>query len=340
MRDAGQEDIRTVTLLFDEFRGTSADEAPLAERVAKACGTRHTTRRVGPKEFRSDLPRIVEAMDQPSVDGINTWFVSKAARELGLKVAVSGVGGDELLGGYDSFWRVPAVVNWLRSLAGYRGLERALTRAAGCARALGVPVHPKVAGLLTYGTTYAGAYFLQRGLYLPSEVGDAMADSAFVREGLATLEPLCHIERELHPGPRSAFGKVATLESSLYLRNQLLRDADWAGMAHSLEVRTPLVDHELLRRVAPLMVRSKRGGGKGLLANAPTCRVPKEIRNRRKSGFGIPIATWHCAAPTAGSPRACARVDSRLWSRAWALEVATMCRRDALTRGGGAPTHV
>jgi asparagine synthase (glutamine-hydrolysing) len=99
MREADQQEIRTVTIVFEEFAGTNADEAPLAEQVAQRYGTRHTRRRVDAAEFRSDLPAIMAAMDQPSIDGINTWFVSKAARELGLKVAVSGIGGDELLGG-------------------------------------------------------------------------------------------------------------------------------------------------------------------------------------------------------------------------------------------------
>src|SRR5262249_39652607 len=92
MRDAGQQDIETVTLAFEEFRGRSEDEAPLAEEVARWYGTRHTTRIVTEAEFRADLPRILDAMDQPTIDGINSWFVAKAARELGLKVAVSGIG--------------------------------------------------------------------------------------------------------------------------------------------------------------------------------------------------------------------------------------------------------
>jgi asparagine synthase (glutamine-hydrolysing) len=114
MRDAGQQDIQTVTIAFGEFRGHPEDEAPLAEEVARLYGTRHTTRLVTQAEFEADLPRITEAMDQPSIDGINTWFASKAARELGLKVAVSGLGGDELLGGYPSFHTIP---NWVRTLA-------------------------------------------------------------------------------------------------------------------------------------------------------------------------------------------------------------------------------
>src|SRR5262245_17479537 len=107
MRDAGQRDIQTVTVAFEEFRGRSEDEAPIAAEIASQYGTRHTTRIVTEQEFRNDLPKILEAMDQPTIDGLNTWFVSKAARELGLTVAISGLGGDELFGGYPSFRDVP-----------------------------------------------------------------------------------------------------------------------------------------------------------------------------------------------------------------------------------------
>src|SRR5262249_3123554 len=96
MRDAGQQDIQTVTLAFEEFRDKHEDEAPLAGEIAARYGTRHTTRVVTEQEFGEDLPKILTAMDQPTIDGLNTWFVSKAARELGLKVAISGLGGDEL----------------------------------------------------------------------------------------------------------------------------------------------------------------------------------------------------------------------------------------------------
>src|SRR6516225_695875 len=249
MRDARQRDIQTVTVAFEEFRGRSEDEAPLAAEIAARYGTRHTTRVVTEEEFWNDLPRIFAAMDQPTIDGLNTWFVSKAARELGLKVAISGLGGDELFGGYSSFRDVPL-----------------------CVRAMGVParipalgdliqllltsvfsqsLNPKTAGLLKYGGSYAGAYFLRRGLFMPWELKAVIgADTA--RLGLRRLNPIRHIEALLKPKPRSSFCRVAVLESSLYMRNQLLRDTDWASMAHSLEVRVPLVDSKLLSQFASI----------------------------------------------------------------------------------------
>src|SRR6478752_4598943 len=248
MRDAGQNDIQTVTLSFEEFRGKADDEAPLAEQVARTYGTRHTTRIVTEKEFHADLPRIMEAMDQPSIDGINTWFVSKAAKELGLKVAVSGLGGDELFGGYPSFQDIPKWTHLfaIPSRVPFLGL---VIRKALCAAGLGrLFKSPKAAGMIEYGGTPAGAYLLRRGLFLPWEL-DQVLPRETARKGVRRLDP--PELSEIAPQPASAFAKVAVLESSLYMRNQLLRDADWASMAHSLEVRVPLVDVELLRRVAP-----------------------------------------------------------------------------------------
>src|SRR5262249_27051554 len=150
MRDAGQQDVQTVTLAFAEFRGRPEDEAPLADEVARLYGTRHTTRLVTQSEFNADLPRFVEAMDQPSIDGINTWFVSKAARELGLKDAISGLGGDELFGGYPSFRDIPRWVRLLALPSRTPLLPRAFRMAAQpLARALGAS--PKSAGLLEFG---------------------------------------------------------------------------------------------------------------------------------------------------------------------------------------------
>ena len=312
MRDLGQAEIRTITLEFEEFSGAGADEAPHAERLAGHYDTNHTTRRIGASEFKRDLPHIIAAMDQPSVDGINSWFVAKAASELGLKVAVSGIGGDELLGGYSTFSSLPRCVKWLGPASRLAGRGAAFGLAVGAARKLGVRMHPKAAGLLAYGGSAAGAYLLHRGLYLPPELGGVLADAELVRDGLARLDPLEHIAAALRGGPKSSFGEVAALESSFYLRNQLLRDADWAGMAHSLEIRTPLVDSRLLRRVAPLLARSDRPSGKSLLARAPKRPLPAEIVNRPKTGFGIPIRAW--ARETLP---ALEQADDASWSRVW-----------------------
>ena len=320
MRDAGQQEIQTVTVAFEEFRGTGEDEAPIAAEIASRYGTRHTTRVVTEQEFRNDLPRILEAMDQPTIDGLNTWFVSKAARELGLKVAISGLGGDELFGGYSSFRDVPL---WVRTLAiperipGLGELtQRVLTSA------FPQSVNPKAAGLLKYGGNYAGAYFLRRGIFMPWEL-QAVIGPEIARLGLRRLNPIRHIETQLKPKPRTSFGRIAVLESSLYMRNQLLRDTDWASMAHSLEVRVPLVDSKLVSQLGSITVKN-RSGSKHLLANTPRVPLPRNVIERPKTGFGTPIQTWLQRDTRIQQWRQIPvlAVNRCAWARRWAFQVA------------------
>jgi asparagine synthase (glutamine-hydrolysing) len=325
MRDAGQHDIQAVTLAFGEFRGRPEDEAPLAEDVARLYGARHTIRVVTPAEFEADLPRI-QAMDQPSIDGINTWFVSKAARELGLKVALSGLGGDELLGGYPSFRDIP---RWVR-LLGAPGRLPLLGKAARVAAqpvvaALGAS--PKSAGMLELGWSYAGAYLLRRGLFMPWEL-DRMLDPDVVAEGLRRLAPLRSIGEAIQPRPRSAHAKVAVLEASLYMRNQLLRDTDWASMAHGLEVRVPLVDHILLRTIATAACTarwSEAGVAKASLASSPSTPLPERVVSRAKTGFTTPIGSWlQSRSLPALAPLSHVGQRPKHWARQWAERLAVV----------------
>ena len=114
MREATGGKIKAITLAFSQYEGTSEDEVPLAAKVASLYGAEHFVRRVGDAEFKADLPHFLNAMDQPSIDGVNTWFVSKATQEVGLKVVLSGLGGDEILGGYPSFNDIPRSVKLFR----------------------------------------------------------------------------------------------------------------------------------------------------------------------------------------------------------------------------------
>jgi asparagine synthase (glutamine-hydrolysing) len=319
MRDAGQREIQTVTVAFEEFRGRMEDEAPIAAEIASRYGTRHTTRVVTEQEFRNDLPKILEAMDQPTIDGLNTWFVSKAARELGLKVAISGLGGDELFGGYPSFRDVPLCVRALAFPGRIPGLGDA-TRWL-LTSVFSQSLNPKAAALLKYGGCYAGAYFLRRGLFMPWEL-KAVIGADTVRLGLRRLNPIRHIEALLKPKPRSSFCRIAVLESSLYMRNQLLRDTDWASMAHSLEVRVPLVDSKLLSQFASITARSG-SQSKHLLANSPRVPLPPEVIDRPKTGFTTPIQSWLQRDNRIQEWR---RVPSLAaykcaWARRWAFQV-------------------
>jgi asparagine synthase (glutamine-hydrolysing) len=126
---------------------------------------------------------------------------------------------------------------------------------------------------------------------MPWELGEVL-DRDTVRDGLRRLRPLRLIDEALAPLPRAAFARVATLEASLYMRNQLLRDTDWASMAHSLEVRVPLVDSTLLGALVHHTPLLAHGRGKDVLAKAPARPLPSAVTERKKSGFTTPIETW------------------------------------------------
>jgi glycosyltransferase involved in cell wall biosynthesis len=301
--------LRTVTLGFEEFRGRPTDETPLAEEVARQYAADHQTIWVTRKDFEQDLHRLLDAMDQPSCDGVNSYFISKTAAEAGLKVALSGVGGDELFGGYPSFHEIPRLVSALRPFRYCRPLGSALRVVT--APFLKRMTSPKYAGLLEYGSSYGGAYLLRRGMFMPWEL-PRFLDGDFVREGwqrLQTMEGLNNTVKDL----RLPNIKVAALELNWYLRNQLLRDTDWASMDHSIEVRTPLVDSDLLQNIGPLIAQALPPGKRDM-ALTPNRPLPASILNRPKTGFVVPVRAWLLKAfdPAPGSERGL---------RGWAQEV-------------------
>jgi asparagine synthase (glutamine-hydrolysing) len=277
----------TLTLGFEEFIGTANDEAPLAEAVAASYATRHHTVRVAGKDFADDLDDLLAAMDQPSIDGVNTYFVAKAAAGAGLKVAISGLGGDELFAGYDSFSQIPALVGGLGAIPGIGGIGRVMRTLATplAGRVMG----PKTPGLFEYCSGYGDAYLLRRGLFMPWELS-AVMDSDMAREGLKTLGARQRLKKCQAPlnAPKA---KVAALEMAWYMRNQLLRDADWAGMAHGLEIRVPLVDVPLFSQLAGAIARGQ-GPDKQAMAATPAKPLPDRILKRPKSGFFVPVRDW------------------------------------------------
>src|SRR5438128_7126833 len=288
--ESGASDLQTMTLRFAEYRGRVNDEAPLAARVAQQYGVPHTIREVTRDEFLREMPRVFDAMDQPSVDGVNSYFISKAAAGLGLKVALSGTGGDELFGGYTSFRDLPRWMPVTRVLARIPHLGNVIAELNSMLARRSRHVSPKMSEIVRYGSSYAGAYLVKRGRFLASEL-PALVGHDVAREGLQRLDLLHRIEQAITPDPGTPYARVVAIESSFYLRNQLLRDMDWASMAHSLEVRVPLVDAHLLRKLAPLLVRRK-GRGKEILAAAPRPPLPPEVQSRRKTGFTLPIQEW------------------------------------------------
>ena len=283
----------TFTLRFDVLEGTSRDEGLAAAEVARALGTRHVERRVGRADFTALWPRALAAMDQPSIDGFNTFAVSRAAHEAGLKVVLSGLGGDEVFGSYPSFTDVPR----LQRMARLPGLAFVLSRLPSG--------RPKLKGLSRYGRTLPGAYFLRRGLFLPEELPGLLGKDG-AEEGLAGYNPVEDAARAL----AAANGKagdpwiaVHELETARYMRNQLLRDSDWASMASSVELRVPFVDSWLRTRLADHGFEPARAMGKAALVRRLAPELPAALFARPKSGFYIPVMEWiepHAAGTSLG----------------------------------------
>jgi asparagine synthase (glutamine-hydrolysing) len=280
-------DVRTVTLGFDEYRGSKNDETHYADVTARTYKTNHEIVWVTRDDFAEERENLFRAMDRPSIDGVNTYFVSLAAKKTGLKVALSGLGGDELFGGYPSFRDVPRIVH----LAKY---FPALRRLGGPIRAISSKLlrkftSPKYAGIFEYGSSYPAAYLLRRSLFMPWEL-PTFLDPDLVRDGwerLNTFDQLGGLCDSLD----SSRLKVSAMELCWYMRHQLLRDSDWAGMAHSVEVRVPFVDVDLLKKLAPLLAQPRPLTKRDVVQSLRS-KLPAPILRRPKTGFSIPVREW------------------------------------------------
>jgi asparagine synthase (glutamine-hydrolysing) len=323
MRDVSDASIDAFTLSFDEYRGKEDDEEPLAAMVADYYNAHHRPYVFSRDEISRLIPDFLEAMDQPSIDGLNTWLMSHVAKQHGVKVVLSGLGGDELMGGYPSFRDIQKSVTIFRFFNNLPKLGERFRQIVQLLHSAGLPVNPKLSGLLLHGGSYAGAYLLRRGLFMPWELQN-LVGAEFANEGLATLSPITHLQSGLRSDPGTNFGRVAALESTFYLRNQLLRDSDWAGMDHSVEIRTPLVDSVLLDELAPLLVDSDLSQNlKELLAKSPRKPLPDRIRNRKKTGFTVPFPIWLETMPTLDIWRRVPLLarNGCHWARRWAYTV-------------------
>jgi len=317
IRDQVQSPIQGITIAFKEFRGRYEDEVPRANEIAKRYGMNHHVRTVTRREFEDDLPKIFSSMDQPSVDGINTWFASKAVAELGLKVVISGVGGDELFYGYPSFRQLPALVSRCKTLERVPGaitVANFMFDQRACRSG-----NSRWRWLTEYGNNLYGAYWLRRGLFAPEELRELIG-AALANEALSEMDPESLVESMAGSLSADSMAAVGQIESTAYLRNQLLRDSDWASMAHSVELRTPLVDAWLLRDLMPVLRSFGRFKGKSLLAESPSLPLGKDLIGRTKTGFGIPLGVWgreSMAAQDGVQHKTPAQGggDSRLWAK-------------------------
>jgi len=293
-------DIRTITFSSEEFRGSEDEEGPLAAEVARHFGVNHERHMISRVDFDKDIGDFMNAMDQPTIDGLNTWFVSKAAAESGLKVALSGMGGDELFGSYSTFADVPEMTRRYQRLGQFPAIGNAMLWLNWMSRTGKSKTRPMFDGAARYGGTIDGAYLLQRGWIPPWQL-DKVIRPDVAREGLARLAAMAPLIGDTRKDGLNDFGKVAYLEATRYMRNQLLRDSDWTGMAHSLEIRVPLVDIQLTARVIGLAASSRMRNGKAMLAEVVPGGLPDFIVNRPKTGFAIPIWVWLRSSPSASA---------------------------------------
>lgn len=295
-----QHGIQSFTLTFPD---TAYDEGPLARVVAQRAGTKHTEVPLQGKDVLTRLDEAIGALDQPTMDGINTYFVSWAARQVGLKVALSGLGGDELFAGYRTFTDTPKLVtleHFSRFVPGaFRRISAPLVNTI-LARNGGIDAARKARDAWLVPDALPHPYFFTRLLFPPSEIGRLIRPryrSSTVAPDGVTLEPtwLGWLENVADQAHAKELGAgVSWLEMRTYMANTLLRDTDSVSMARSLEVRVPFLDTPLVEFACALpdAARIQPGVSKGLLRAALAGLIPPEILEQRKRTFTLPWEDW------------------------------------------------
>jgi asparagine synthase (glutamine-hydrolysing) len=284
--------IHTLTVIFAE---QDFNEAEMARRSAKRFHTQHSELLLTGEDMLARLEESVTAFDQPSADGVNSYFVSWAARQVGLKVALSGLGSDEIFGGYSTFRSTPQVgrlasfgrllPSWLRSSTA-RAME-------GVASRRGTPDSGrKLASALRNPGSMPHGYFFTRALFTPDAAPfrHPLAENSAAPSAWRAWQSKITLESErLDP-----FNAVSWLELRSYMVNMLLRDTDSVSMSNSLEVRVPFLDHPLVEFVMRLPASAKQNGtvSKPLLVAALGDLLPNDVIAQRKRTFTFPWEKW------------------------------------------------
>ena len=263
--------LQTFTLGFHE---TGADESAYAEAVARKCGTTHHLVRLSHNEVAAQIPVAVGAMDLPTMDGANTYIISKAVADHGFKVVLSGLGGDELFGGYPSFQRAAWAERWAPSLGLVPRSLRALATGGG-------NKGRRAAELLDRDATLSERYATLRALWSQNDLEQmGLGDAPLWGDPVAGDAPLA--------------SRVSVLELSGYMRSVLLRDSDVLSMAHGLELRVPFLDHVLVETCLKYDLADPEGSllNKAWLLKATGDLLPRGVADRPKQGFILPMADW------------------------------------------------
>ncbi len=299
-------DIRTFSIGFDD---PAFDESGIARRTARHFGAVHTEWRMTAAEGADEISEFLKSIDQPGIDGFNSWCVSKLARREGMKVVLSGLGGDELFAGYSSFDRIPKFKRWHRAM----GPLKPLLAMVLDSKPVGSPLR-RLADYLRSGGGWLEAYHVQRGIFTPRE-------AELLAGHLAASAPA--MDWAVPGLPEDPLDAVSLLEISRYMRFQLLRDGDVYSMAHGLELRVPFVDMRLINTLAELPAAIRLRQGKQLLLEAVP-EIPDWVRNQPKRGFRFPFQDWMESgfsdvldAANRRSP-----VPLKAWYRTWAVAAA------------------
>jgi asparagine synthase (glutamine-hydrolysing) len=294
---AAESPIHTFTLAFEEHE---LNEGPIAKRIAAAIGTQHHEVVLTEGQFVENLEAALDSLDQPTFDGLNAYYMSRAIRAAGFTVALSGTGGDELFGGYPSYRDLPVLQRWSRRAAWVpRGLQVA---AAGLASRLlsgsGDTMPPqtrwaKLPDMVRCGEDLLALYQLAYALFLPGFQQELLAPG--FAEALADGLPLAMRRRlRAETRGRTPFSAISVMEQRLFLGERLLRDNDVASMASSLEQRVPLVDQVLFESVdrLPEQARYQPLGRKAMLRRIGLRGLDPALFERPKSGFVLPFDRW------------------------------------------------
>jgi asparagine synthase (glutamine-hydrolysing) len=301
--------LHTLSLAF-EHSGLS--EAPYQQAVADAYATQHTCYTLGADTFYEHLADIHKALDQPSNDGVNTYFISKYAKEQGLKTVLSGLGADEILGGYPSFKHA----HRLQQIAKLPYFTLQIIQ-----QFLSGDKWKRLSYL--YAQRQQNIYLVNRGLFAPAQIADILNCS--LQEVQAALNNIEDIAIDPH---LPILEQNAWREFKGYMRNQLLRDADVMSMWHGVEIRVPFLDQEFLKLVWSIdpAIKYNSSKGKHLLIEAFKKELPTAVWDRAKQGFTLPFQQWmqamplHKESPSTTAYYKAFRQQQLHWSKLWVLE--------------------
>ena len=312
-RDAGQHDLHTFSL---SFPGDPADEGVIAAQTALHFGTTHAEWSIDAATGRELFAGFLRAGDQPSIDGLNTFAVSRFARQHGMKVVLSGLGGDELFGGYPSFGQVPRLHAWNRRMARLGRIRPALGKQLESSAA--DPRWRRLGDLFTQPAELAHTYHMFRAVFTHQEAR-ALVERYTGTTVCQTCDPLSSSPPSLDPTMRDA---ISRLELNRYMRNQPLRDSDTMSMAWGLELRVPFLDGPLVDTISRIPAAIRLQPGKRLLLQAVP-EIPSWVATQPKRGFMFPFQRWlkdewreMFIDIERGSP-----VRTETWYRKWCLFV-------------------